>query len=561
MANQNCEMNMNRRFFSVLVAFVSCLCCVAADVEYNNSVINIWKRHSNKELMDEIAVRMYEEQKIDSLFLLYNYVAMRFDEKKQSREDMRISLDAMARIGYAYSQFYYDYPKAYSYLDKAIKYSAKHDFKEILAYAYVALGILYRHDDIVEDDNQYVDSVFSLFKKAYYIGVEIKAWKRVVYAILNLSNFAYAEHAMDEVNKEINLFYELDIPMQTEGLAYARYMCRGLQALDNKMYPEALDSFEKMKENLMQGDDSLEYYACRAEAFYRMGDKDNAVATMTTVRDKSMESGSKYLLCQSYKELYDYYMHFGERDKAKENMLAYLILKDKVLKEQGLERIDNMRFLAQIDSINIHLMQVAEKAKKQRVYVAIAGAVVLLLGTLLVIIISAYSRLRANHKNLYEQNLKLLQADDLERKEQENKQMPGQKHNDEAGAKYQYSTLSDEDKNVLFIKIRQAMLDTQLICSENFSIKNLAETIGEKTRDISQVINEKSGKNFHAFVNEYRIKEACRRINDTDNYGNYTLASIAESVGISRSQFAVVFKKETGLTPSEYMRQSKSKSR
>lgn len=561
MANQNCEMNMNRRFFSVLVAFVSCLCCVAADVEYNNSVINIWKRHSNKELMDEIAVRMYEEQKIDSLFLLYNYVAMRFDEKKQSREDMRISLDAMARIGYAYSQYYYDYPKAYFYLDKAIKYSAKHDFKEILAYAYVALGILYRHDDIVEDDNQYVDSVFSLFKKAYYIGIEIKAWKRVVYAILNLSNFAYAEHAMDEVNKEINLFYELDIPMQTEGLAYARYMCRGLQALDNKMYPEALDSFEKMKENLMQGDDSLEYYACRAEAFYRMGDKDNAVATMTTVRDKSMESGSKYLLCQSYKELYDYYMHFGERDKAKENMLAYLILKDKVLKEQGLERIDNMRFLAQIDSINIHLMQVAEKAKKQRVYVAIAGVVVLLLGTLLVIIISAYSRLRANHKNLYEQNLKLLQADDLERKEQENKQMPGQKHNDESGTKYQYSTLSDEDKDVLFIKIRQAMLDTQLICSENFSMQNLAETIGEKARDISQVINEKSGKNFHAFVNEYRIKEACRRINDTDHYGNYTLASIAESVGISRSQFAVVFKKETGLTPSEYMRQSKSKSR
>jgi AraC-like DNA-binding protein len=72
---------------------------------------------------------------------------------------------------------------------------------------------------------------------------------------------------------------------------------------------------------------------------------------------------------------------------------------------------------------------------------------------------------------------------------------------------------------------------------------------------VSQVIHEHCGLNFNAFLNQYRIKEACKRMSDTTRYGNYTIEAIANDVGFrSRSAFASSFKRITGLTPSEYQR-------
>ena len=81
----------------------------------------------------------------------------------------------------------------------------------------------------------------------------------------------------------------------------------------------------------------------------------------------------------------------------------------------------------------------------------------------------------------------------------------------------------------------------------------------EVRKKVSQVINEKAGCNFNNLINEYRIKEACRRMNDTEQYGKYTIEAISTSVGFkSRSTFLLQFKRVTGLTPSEYQRAQKS---
>jgi AraC-like DNA-binding protein len=72
---------------------------------------------------------------------------------------------------------------------------------------------------------------------------------------------------------------------------------------------------------------------------------------------------------------------------------------------------------------------------------------------------------------------------------------------------------------------------------------------------VSQVINQEAGQTFSMLVRKYRIKEACRRLNDTQNYGHVTLETISESVGFkSRSTFVTAFKEQIGLTPSEYIK-------
>ena len=79
--------------------------------------------------------------------------------------------------------------------------------------------------------------------------------------------------------------------------------------------------------------------------------------------------------------------------------------------------------------------------------------------------------------------------------------------------------------------------------------------VGSRSKMVSQVINEKNDFNFNTLLNNYRIKEALRRMNDAEHYGRYSVEGISTDVGFrSRTSFTTSFKRVTGLTPTEYMR-------
>ena len=89
----------------------------------------------------------------------------------------------------------------------------------------------------------------------------------------------------------------------------------------------------------------------------------------------------------------------------------------------------------------------------------------------------------------------------------------------------------------------------------DFSLDKLSNLVNSNSKYVSQVINETYHKNFNSFVNEYRIREARRRLTDIEQYGNYTIQTISESVGYkSSTTFINVFRKITGITPSMYQR-------
>ena len=126
--------------------------------------------------------------------------------------------------------------------------------------------------------------------------------------------------------------------------------------------------------------------------------------------------------------------------------------------------------------------------------------------------------------------------------------------------KYSKSSLNDADKESLIYRIEEVMNDTQIICQSDFTISKLAKQVNSNTTYVSQVINEKYGKTFSILLGNHRVKEACRRMNDQENYGNMTIEAISESVGFkSRVTFLNSFKRSIGLTPSEYMRLARQK--
>ncbi len=87
---------------------------------------------------------------------------------------------------------------------------------------------------------------------------------------------------------------------------------------------------------------------------------------------------------------------------------------------------------------------------------------------------------------------------------------------------------------------------------------NLADKVGFSTHLLSKVINKKSGKNFNAFINDYRLKEAENLLlTSKDEY----IKNIYFDVGFNnKATFYKAFKSKHNCTPSEYkMKQEKVK--
>ena len=125
--------------------------------------------------------------------------------------------------------------------------------------------------------------------------------------------------------------------------------------------------------------------------------------------------------------------------------------------------------------------------------------------------------------------------------------------------KYRSSSLDEDSKSEILDKLLGVLGNDEDIFSFDFSINELANRVGMDYHYVSQVINEKLGKTFYVLLSEYRIREACHRLDDSEHYGNYTIEGIANSVGFkSRSNFVSTFKRLTGLTPSEYRKQALS---
>ena len=118
--------------------------------------------------------------------------------------------------------------------------------------------------------------------------------------------------------------------------------------------------------------------------------------------------------------------------------------------------------------------------------------------------------------------------------------------------KYEKSVLTPERSDRYLSKLLQLMESEQPFTDGDLSIQKLAERLSIPAPHLSQTINERVGKTFPDFINQYRIEEAKKRLLDPAKK-HYTVLAIAEEVGFnSKSSFNNVFKKHVKMTPSEF---------
>lgn len=119
--------------------------------------------------------------------------------------------------------------------------------------------------------------------------------------------------------------------------------------------------------------------------------------------------------------------------------------------------------------------------------------------------------------------------------------------------KYQKSGLRAEDSEALHHLLTQVMVDEKLYCESELSLTELAGRLNTQPNYLSQVINEREGKNFYDYINTLRIEEFKRMATGPDSR-RYTLLALAQQCGFnSKSSFNRYFKKVTGQAPSEFM--------
>lgn len=124
--------------------------------------------------------------------------------------------------------------------------------------------------------------------------------------------------------------------------------------------------------------------------------------------------------------------------------------------------------------------------------------------------------------------------------------------------KYGNNRLPDFVRKSIIDRLNEYMTNEQPWLKIDLTLSDLAAAINLNPHHLSQIINSEFGKSFACFINEYRVEAARHLLAVSDNK---TVIEIAlESGFASKSSFNALFKKHTGVTPSEYRRMSRNES-
>ena len=118
--------------------------------------------------------------------------------------------------------------------------------------------------------------------------------------------------------------------------------------------------------------------------------------------------------------------------------------------------------------------------------------------------------------------------------------------------KYVRSGLSEDVAEDYKQRLLQAMDEHRWYLDCDLTLPELAEHTGLTRHQVSQVINERLNKNFFSFISGYRIERA-KALITAPNTRDMPIVELALEVGFkSKSSFYKAFKKETGMTPTEF---------
>jgi AraC-like DNA-binding protein len=509
-----------------------------------------WKDLPSKELFD-MGDGYMRVDKIDSALVCLVIVSNKYSDK-QTESEKKLSCGATVGVANLYLNYFYDYQTALRYLLKAKEIATNNRIGTALAAIEEAMAILQAGRIELESNYSNSPEIIELFKKSFSLAFKNHRFETACLAFGNLAYAAMKYGHVREIGNELQAFHTLEIPDDFVYKTYFQKLCDGIMAFRNGEYQEALDIFKQLEHLLPQNvspqsiaNDLSMVHILKYVVLLSLNRDKEALQELDKAESIALNKNLQYGVIEFLRMKQEYYETHGNAEMAKDYKLKYFEAKDEFINRSKLLSVEQQKFLIELEEMGEEVKNL-ETQKRMRDLV-IAGIAVLTL-----LVIAALIFLWRNYQNTKQRNLILYQKNqELLALEQE-RNMPAEK--------YKSSPMDEQAKDELLQRIHHVMENHDEIYDEGFTLDQLAGLIDANPNYVSQVINEKKGCNFKAFINDYKIKEACRRLSDPDKYSTYTIEAIGQSVGFgSRTHFYAIFKKATGMTPAAYQRIAREK--
>ena len=556
-----------------LIAFVMWPVAVKGDSKtLHTANYHRWQQMDTRELARLADKYFRNSERKDSALLCYTIIANRYyNTNKKDTAQLRIVAAAMNRLGVLYQNHYYDYQKSYANLLMAQEIAEEHQFENLLTAIYINLGNIYQLKNSMKGTMKVDSATFKQYQKAYYSAVKLGCWEEIMIATYNYASLADDEEVAKAITPDLRSFMKLNIPDSVSNRDFVRTFCQGMLASVDGNDEKALQHYQKAyqlvddaAENGHTFQMSVLNTECRLLA--KMGRHDDARRLLLSMVER--EKDNHFNLYVLYLALHEYFDFVNNPAQSKEYELLYLREKDYVMEQSHMLDAQQTEFLLQIDKMNEEMKRLNYERRQQRIVTAFIAIFALLMLIIAILLYYRWRQTQATNRRLYQRTQDLLAAEqralqlEQESKDKE-KEMPAadsetQKEHPAEIESENAQADSEVDSDLLH-RILYVLETSQEIFSNDFSLLRLTELVGERSSNyVSRAINRRYNRTFAALLNDFRIREACRRMSDVDVYGQLTNEAIAQSVGfLSYPNFVANFKKFTGLTPSAYQKQAK----
>lgn len=243
-------MNSSHRYLILLVLVMALFSAVAQGVteKYDIEDYKRLSTLSTPELMALGQKYLQEKMEVDNALVCYSIVSGRENDKKLSHEMMHLVARAKNNLGYIYGAHYYDYPKSYENLNRAIQLSEEYGFDDIASYAYMNLASTMNGRNDLFGDDSFSTEVFENTKLAFNKAVQAKEWNVAVTCLFNALAMMNENDDIHSIKSELDRFERLQSIDSVEMWQCTRMFCEGVQAYHAGRYQQALDYYVKMEQ-------------------------------------------------------------------------------------------------------------------------------------------------------------------------------------------------------------------------------------------------------------------------------------------------------------------------
>ncbi len=564
-------MQAHFRILALLLLSLFASQAIAATNDVAISLYNRWEHlPSNKLIQMGYHYRNVARQP-DSAMVCFSIVANRYYTHKLGREDIEHSIEAMTNMASLYCEYFYDYAKAETYNLEAKALIEKHQ-------CYKHLSKIIMHEAYIEDlmtlkPEDFHPKTVALYKQAFDAAYQQKDWRDMYDSFICLMLMTTFHGKESMIEHEMDIIKNAPIPPDTlYQYTFARCLIDVVRAWDKQQYDSTEVQLLRLQEiahspkRTPSARAISQIIANDYCAFFHQNVTHQSDKELAALKDNeriATEFNKLPQLVATYQNLKEYYQ--AKNDTTMYEHYRMLVMEKTVvmLTDKKLGNVKETKFLYELNKKNEEVREMAqrEQVKNRVMWGALITAIVLL--TLLVMLWVNNRRINERNRQLYNKSLEMLHADEEKRELIERLQL-SMPIEDEPKSPYapdetpqREGKLGEARQSDILHRVFMVMETSDEIYSPDFSLPRLAELVGDTRNNVSEAINLRYQGNFNALVNEYRIKEACRRINDRTQWSDYTLEAIGQSVGFkSRSTFWIVFKDIIGLTPGAYQRQS-----